>query len=68
MKRRCIVCKKPINDGIIINSKAICKCCEEKLINSYVQTDFYEYYKECIKKSVIEPLLKESILDLQENS
>lgn len=51
-KKSCILCRKAKTDGIIINGKRICKCCEEKLISSEAGNDFYEYYKECIKKSI----------------
>lgn len=51
-KRKCIICGKPLNDGIIINGRGICKNCEERIINSQSGTDFYEYYKSCIKKAI----------------
>lgn len=57
-KQCCIICRKPLNDGIIINGRGICKNCESRIINSYRGTDFYDYYKECIKKSVVNPMLK----------
>ena len=55
----CILCGKPLNDGIIINGRGICKHCEEKLMNTKVDTDFYKYYMFCIKKNIVQNLLKE---------
>lgn len=57
-KQVCIICRKPLNSGIIVNGKRICKPCEERLVNSEMNTDFYEYYKECIKKNIIQFTLK----------
>ncbi|MCM8709658.1 sigma factor G inhibitor Gin [Clostridium sp. SYSU_GA19001] len=57
-KQVCIVCRKPLNSGIIINGKRICKCCEERLVNSDINTDFYEYYKDCIKKNIVQFMLR----------
>ncbi|MCM0647082.1 sigma factor G inhibitor Gin [Clostridium swellfunianum] len=59
MKRHtCIICRKPLNSGIIVNGKRICKSCEERLINAEIGTDFYEYYKNCIKKTIVYTELK----------
>jgi hypothetical protein len=59
MKRQtCIICRKPLNGGIMINGKRICKCCEERLINSDMDTDFYNYYKNCIKNTIVQIALK----------
>ncbi len=57
-KHNCIICGKPSNDGIIINGIGICKNCEERLVNSNIETDFYSYFKECIRKSIVQSLLK----------
>ncbi len=55
MKRQgCIICRKPLNSGIIVNGKRICKSCEERLINAEIDTDFYEYYKNCIRKTLVQ--------------
>lgn len=54
----CIICRKPLNSGIIVNGKRICKACEERLINSKMNTDFYEYYKDCIKRAIVQDTLK----------
>ena len=58
-KQTCILCRKPLNNGIMINGRGICKCCEEKLINVQIDTDFYQYYKECIKKTMTKYMLRE---------
>lgn len=57
-KQNCIVCRKPLNNGIMINGRRICNCCEERLINVQIDTDFYQYYKECIKKTMTEYMLR----------
>lgn len=59
IKRYCIICRKPLNDGIIIDGKGICRCCEEKLIKTNINTDFYTYYKDCIKKNLAESIMRE---------
>lgn len=59
MKRQeCIICRKPLISGIIVNGKRICKCCEERLTMADMGTDFYEYYKDCIKKTIVQATLK----------
>lgn len=57
-KMCCIICRKPLNDGIMINGRKLCKTCEERLIKLQVTTDFYEYYKEKIKRSVVHLMLR----------
>lgn len=49
----CIICGKSSEDGIIINSKRICSKCEGRLINCEIGTDFYDYYKNCIKTKIV---------------
>ncbi|WP_163195599.1 sigma factor G inhibitor Gin [Clostridium thermarum] len=61
-KQRCIICRKTLNDGIIINGRILCKACENRLINAKVNTDFYNYYRDCIKKTVVDLLLREKRL------
>ena len=59
MKRQgCIICRKPLNSGIMVNGKRICKSCEERLINAEMDTDFYEYYKDCIRKTIVQTELR----------
>lgn len=57
-KHDCIICRKPLNNGIIINGRGICKCCEERLLKTDMGTDFYEHYVNCIKKYIVMPMLK----------
>lgn len=59
MKRQnCIICRKPLSSGIMVNGKRICRCCEERLVSSDMDTDFYEYYKNRIKKTIVPSSLK----------
>lgn len=60
-KTSCIVCNKTSKNGIIIKGKHICRECENKIVNSDVNTDFYEYYKNHIKKNISASLIKENI-------
>lgn len=57
-KQSCIICRKPLNDGIMVNGRGICHCCEERITKADVETDFYDYYMECIKKNLTEPMLR----------
>ncbi len=57
-KQVCIVCGKPLNDGIMIYGRGICRCCENRLINIERDTDFYEYYKECIRKTIVQLVIR----------
>lgn len=57
-KRKCIICRKPLNDGIMICGRGICKNCEERILNAKLGTDFYEYYINCIKKNIVHYVLK----------
>lgn len=54
MKKQCIICRKPLENGIIIYGRGICRKCEERILNSKMETDFYELYKNCIKKSIVQ--------------
>lgn len=58
-KQRCIICRKELSNGIIINGRVICKPCESRVVNSKVDTDFYNYYRDCIKKNLVDLLLKD---------
>lgn len=57
-KQTCIICGKPLNDGIIIYGRGICANCEQRLINTDMRTDFYEHYKGCIKRNFSQLLLR----------
>lgn len=59
----CIICRKPLKNGIIIGGRGICKSCEEKLTNANMDTDFYIYYKDCIKKNLGESIMREEDKD-----
>ncbi|MDT8715775.1 sigma factor G inhibitor Gin [Clostridium sp. 19966] len=58
-KQKCIICRKNHSNGIIINGRFICNTCEARLINSNIETDFYKYYIECMKKIIMELMLRE---------
>jgi predicted methyltransferase len=58
-KQRCIICRKALNNGIIINGRVICKSCEGRVVNSKINTDFYNYYRDCIKKTLVDLLPKD---------
>jgi len=53
---KCIVCGKSIQEGIIVNSRFICLKCEERMVNSNIDTDFYNYFIDVLKKSRINKL------------
>ncbi len=57
-KQSCIICGKPLNNGIIIYGRKICRCCERRLINLNIDTDFYNHYKECIIKALAQSIIK----------
>ncbi|WP_426348248.1 sigma factor G inhibitor Gin [Alloiococcus sp. CFN-8] len=63
MKKSCILCRKSKSDGIVINGKRICKSCEEKLISIKAGNDFYEYYKECIKRDILSLTLRNKMIN-----
>ncbi|MBC2581242.1 sigma factor G inhibitor Gin [Clostridium sp. DJ247] len=64
-KQSCIICGKPLNNGIIIYGRRICKSCEERVINSDVNTDFYSYYKDCIRKSIVQSVIRGEEINCQ---
>lgn len=57
-KQCCIICGKSINDGIIISGTSICRGCEERIIKIDNNNDFYEHYKNCIRKTITQTLIK----------
>jgi hypothetical protein len=61
IKTSCIICSKSCRNGIIIKGKLICSQCEKKILSSNVDTDFYEYYKNQIKKNLSDILVEESV-------
>lgn len=54
MCRTCIICRKPLNNGIIVCGKGICETCEKRLLIIDRETDFYDFYKNCIKKKLVQ--------------
>lgn len=59
-KIKCIICGKPLKqNAIIIYGRCICSHCEERILNCDINTDFYKYYKECIKRTIISSVKKE---------
>lgn len=57
-KQKCIICGKPQDDGIIIYGRRICRCCEQRLINLDSNNDFYNYYKDSIKKTIVQFIIR----------
>lgn len=64
-KQSCIICGKPLNSGIMIYGRGICQCCEERLIYLELDTDFYTYYKECLRKNVVQVVIRGEKLNCQ---
>ncbi|MFA9397008.1 MAG: sigma factor G inhibitor Gin [Clostridiaceae bacterium] len=58
INQNCIICGKPLKNGIIICGRKICGSCEIRLINSNMDTDFYEYYKDCVKRNLTKEILE----------
>lgn len=58
LKNICAICSKPLKNGIIINGKVICNNCEQRIIRTQMNTDFYDYYKSKIGKSVMYCMIK----------
>lgn len=54
MNRECIICRKPLDNGIIIYGQRICESCETRLLKIDNGTDFYEFYKNCIRKNLVQ--------------
>lgn len=55
----CMICGKPLKNGIILsNGRGICNNCEKRLVKLDINTDFYEYYKVCIRKNIMSVIKK----------
>lgn len=54
MNKECIVCRKPLDNGILIYGQKICENCEKRLLTIEADTDFYKFYKNCIKKNLVQ--------------
>ena len=63
MKKKCIICGKINIDGIIVEGKKICFHCENKVLNSSLDTDFYVYYKDMIRKNIVPLLINKLVGD-----
>lgn len=57
-KTSCIICNKSSRNGIMIEGKLICNECEKKILSANINTDFYEYYKNQIRKNISMTLIK----------
>lgn len=64
-KIHCIICGKVLSDGIMIYNRGMCKCCEQKLMNMDVNTDFYKYYARCLRKSIVPLIIRGEELSCQ---
>ena len=64
-KQSCIICGKPLKNGIMIYGRKICKSCEERLVTSEQDNDFYEYYRMCIKKTLVQQMLGERMINVK---
>lgn len=64
-KQGCIICGKPLSNGIIIYGRGICRCCEERLVKLENNTDFYGHYKKCIGKSIAQFAIRGEELSCQ---
>ncbi|MBW6410338.1 sigma factor G inhibitor Gin [Clostridium sp. YB-6] len=49
MNKKCFVCSKFDDNGIILNGKKICNRCENEIINLSIINPEYNYYKNKIK-------------------
>lgn len=50
---QCVMCGKPLKNGIIVEGIIICRKCESRIIKENSDTDFYKFYKNRIKKYII---------------
>ena len=66
-KQKCIICRKELSGGIMINGRVICKSCEDRLVMADVDTDLYEYYRDCLKKTVVGALLREKVIRYEQS-
>ena len=57
-KFACIICKKPLNNGIMINRKGICRTCEERMLNINSDNDIYNYMVKRIRINLVIPTLR----------
>lgn len=64
-KKYCIICGKPLSNGIIIYGRGMCISCEKRLLKLENNLDFYEYYKQRIKKTIVRFIIKGEIIHCQ---
>ncbi|MEY8762733.1 MULTISPECIES: sigma factor G inhibitor Gin [Clostridium] len=57
-KKYCIICGKPLSNGIIIYGRGICSSCEERLLKLKNNLDFYEHYRKRIKKTIVHYIIR----------
>lgn len=48
---RCIICNKQ-GYGIMIKGNLICTYCEKKVVECDVNSEFYQFYKDRLKKEI----------------
>lgn len=63
MKKKCIICGKSSENGIMICGKEICLECEKAIVNESIGTASYEIYRKQISKSL--PHEIESYIDIK---
>lgn len=54
----CILCRKPLSNGIIILGKGICRECEKKIVESDINSEDYNIIEEKIKNSIVKTILE----------
>lgn len=47
--KSCFICGDSNCDGIIVNGEMICRKCEKEIVNTKVEDNNYEAYKDKIK-------------------
>jgi hypothetical protein len=52
----CVICGKCAGDGISILGNAICTECEKTIVNTDINSDRYDEYKDLIKKKIYEDI------------
>ena len=65
LKLRCIICRKELNNGIMINGRVICKSCEDRIVKAEMDTDLYDYYRACLKKRIVGSIAKNEVAILR---
>lgn len=55
---RCIFCGRPLNDGIIIFERKICKECLLNIQTALPNSLYYDYYVNSIRREITKEILK----------